>query len=84
MKYKVHLFPVVRVTVEVEADSQQEAIEKAEYGEDFHLRFDRSADQEWAEEVAYYEVDEVGDEEYSNSHWYKWHRGELVLDEEHA
>ncbi len=78
MKYNVHLFPIVRVKVHgVEADSQEEAIKKAEDSTDFNDLFNKAPDIEYAEEVAYYLVDEVGDEEYERT---GWHDGAFTSD----
>lgn len=71
MKYDVHLFPIVRVKVHgVEAGSQEEAIKKAEESTDFDDLFNKAPDIEYAEEVAYYLIDEVGDEEYERTRWH--------------
>ena len=78
MKYDVHLFPIVRVKVHgVEAGSQEEAIKKAEESTDFDNLFNKAPDIEYAEEVAYYLVDEVGDEEYERT---RWHDGAFTSD----
>lgn len=70
MKYRVHLYAVVRVPVDdIEADSQLEAVEKAENGVNLHHELDHYGN-EWAEEIVYAMVDEEGDEEYDNSRWY--------------
>jgi hypothetical protein len=78
VKYDVHLFPIVRVKVHgVEAGSQEEAIKKAEESTDFDNLFNKAPDIEYAEEVAYYLVDEVGDEEYERT---RWHDGAFTSD----
>ena len=79
MKHNVHIFTVVRVTVEdVEASSQQEAVEAAIDRVNFREIFDRKLPPglgvpytEWAEEDSYYLVDEVHDDQYVNSKWWK-------------
>jgi len=66
-KYSVTMYAVCRTTVEVEADSQEEAALKAEKDNDlFEL--------EWvyAEELEDALVDEEGDEEYERSTWYTY------------
>ena len=66
--YRVHLYAVVRVPVEIcEASSQLEAIQKAESQTNLHTAF-RSG--EYAEDVVSVLVDEVGDEEYLKSTTY--------------
>jgi len=71
-RYDVHIYPVVRVKVSgVEAESQVEAIRKAEEMTDFHRLFDREANGiEYAEDIDCFLADEDGDEEYLNSRWY--------------
>ena len=82
MKYNVYLYPTVVLKVEgIEAESQEEACRKAEEQTDLHAILDRTnktlpgglqpGEFEWAEELREFHVDEVGDEEYLNSHWYK-------------
>lgn len=68
----VHVYSVVRTPVQVRnAPDQALAIEAALGLIDWHQQFDReSPGQEWAEEHAYFLVDEAGDEEYVNSQWY--------------
>jgi hypothetical protein len=61
----------------VEAGSQEEAIRKAEESTDFDDLFNKAPDIEYAEEVAYYLVDEVGDEEYERT---GWHDGAFTSD----
>ena len=69
-KYRVHIFAVVRIPVEVEAESQIEAIEKAEDDTDLNSLLNRG-DVEYADEITEYLVDEVEDKEYLRSTWYK-------------
>lgn len=79
MDYEVHIFTVVRVTVcDVEADSQQQAVRSAIDRVDLNKIFDAKLPPdsgaqytEWAEEDAYYLVDEVHDDDYANSRWWK-------------
>ena len=73
MKYNVHIFTVVRVKVtDVEAESQAEAMKKAEEQIDFNAMFKdiTNVETEWGEEHSHVLVDEVNDEEYENSKWY--------------
>ena len=50
MKYNVHLFPIMRVTMRnIEANSQEEAIEKAEQGFDGSALARGHGDVEYAE-----------------------------------
>ncbi len=82
-KYKVHLFAVVRVPVEVEAESQTEAIKKAEEETDLHALFDYwnpggiGQERQYAEEITEYLVDEQGDQDHSNTRCYEYEGGEL-------
>lgn len=70
MKYRVHLYRVVRVDYEIDADSQLEAIDKADRNFDpFDLR--RGED---AEECVGYLVDEVGDNAFDNTILYSANR----------
>ena len=81
MKYNAHLYALVRIKVtDIEADSQLEAIEKAEpiAGEFAHKHlsgdvrlFDQVENFEFVEEFAYALVDEQGDESYENSGFYE-------------
>lgn len=84
-KYNVHAFAVVRVKLEnIEADDQRGAIKKVmdcKTGVDFQKIFDTAIyyfenDVEFAEEVAYFLVDEVGDENYTKS---QWHNGDFQV-----
>ena len=86
-RYDVHFFTQVRVKVcGVEAPGHATAIKKAEREVDFHALFlnERpgygACDTEWAEPQTTdeYLVDEVGDEEYRQSRWYKWEGGKIV------
>lgn len=75
IKYRVHLFAVVRISVgDVEANSQIEAIDTAKQQTNFHTIFrgdwGHNVQTEWAEEISYYLVDEEGDEEYQKSEYY--------------
>ncbi|MDO9333427.1 MAG: hypothetical protein Q7T57_02755 [Dehalococcoidales bacterium] len=70
MKYTVHIFPIVRVAVKVEADSQEEAMKKAEEQTDFHALFGASGVAEYAEDIDCFHVDEENDPEYTKSTWY--------------
>ena len=84
--YDVHIFTQVQVKVcGVEASDHPEAIKKAEQQVDFHALFlnERpgygACETEWAETLSdEYLVDEVGDEEYRQSRWYKWADGKIV------
>ena len=72
VKYKVHIYAVVRVPVEVEADSQLEAIKKADQI-DLHEIIDhniRYTEVEFAEEITGFLVDEIGDEKYEKTKYY--------------
>ena len=77
-KYHIHLYPIVRVLVrDVEAESQVEAIKKAERMVDQYqlfrqVRFDPPvADVEFAEDTDGFLVDEDGDTKYEKSTWYE-------------
>ncbi len=81
--YHVHIYAVVRVKVpNVQAASQEEAIRNADV--DLYCLFDNHATgdeivTEYAEEQAYYLVDEAGDEKHERS---RWHDGEFhVVDD---
>lgn len=74
MKHHVTIYAVVRVKVpDVEADSHQEAMRKAEASVDLHHLFESEQPTNWVEYTAYAEqihswlVDEEGDEEYERS-----------------
>lgn len=80
MKYNVHCYVVVRVCVQdVEAESQQDAIKKADehLGPQLEGLFDDPCPRdpklksiEYAEDGAGYLVDEQGDENYHNTQFY--------------
>lgn len=72
MEYKVHLYPTVRVTIEVQASSHEEAIKFAlqKFGRNpaEHLVYD-----EWDEgPIPEVLVDEAGDEVYLRSCLYRF------------
>lgn len=84
-KYNVHLYAIVRIkAVDIEAESQTEAINKASEhihkvgGDDLRyllgylppnpLRGIESV--EYAEEIDGFLVDEVGDKDFAKSQWY--------------
>jgi hypothetical protein len=75
-KYHVHLYPVVCVTVrDVDADSQVEAIKKAEELVDLDKLFaglggPYVASMQYADKIDGFLVDEEGDTEYQKSTWY--------------
>lgn len=70
MRYTVHMFPVVRITVkDIEASSQEEAIQKAEASRDLYQEF-AGTNGEYAEENSHYLVDEKNDPEYARSRFY--------------
>ena len=69
MKYKVWASPIVRVAIEVEANSHREAMEKVDAETDFHALLDRDG-VEWAEALDGFHVDEENDPEYERSCWY--------------
>jgi len=72
MKYRIHIYAVVRVPVEAEADSQLEAIKKADQV-DLHEIIDhniRCTEVEFTEEITGFLVDEIGDEKYEKSKYY--------------
>lgn len=69
-QFNVHIFAVVRVMVPgVDAVSQREAISKTLASTDLHAQF-IDTDCEYAEELAYFAVDVVGDDEFSQTRWY--------------
>ena len=77
-EYHVHLYPIVRVLVrDVEAESQVEAIKKAEKLVNLtrlfdHVRFDPPvAYVEFADDTDGFLVDEEGDVEHERSTWYE-------------
>lgn len=75
MKYTVHIYLIVRVKVAgIEADSQEEAMKKAEAKVDFHTIFDSMNETiEYAEDIDGFHVDEEDDPEYTRSRWYDKH-----------
>ena len=75
MKFTVHIYPIVRVTCEdIEAESQQKAIQIAEKAIDFHyLLDDANENVEYAEDIDGFCVDEENDIEYENTVWYDKH-----------
>lgn len=92
MRYHVHLYVQVRVkTIAIDADSQTDAIEKAEkltegrsrffsFGASPVLEAEGIEHIEDADETVEYLVDEVGDEEFNESRRWRWHhqKGEYV------
>ena len=71
MKYNVHIFAVVRISVpSVEADSQEDACRKAVANTNLYDAV-KWADTEYAEDVIEYSVDVEGDMEYQHSRWHK-------------
>jgi len=72
MKYDVHIYATVRVKVcGVEADSQAEAIKKAEAQTDLYDTLGEPGHgTEYAEEITGFLVDEDGDTEYHNTRYY--------------
>ena len=85
MKYDVHIFANARIKVpDIEADSQEQAIRKAETEVDVErfLSFDRNGYScEWDDEISGYLVDEQGDKEYRNTHVYRQEEGEIIRDD---
>jgi len=78
--FRVHVYPIYRVSVEVEAASEGDAVETAEDSVRFSDARDVPAPRnrealEWAEEVAWYEVVEEGHEGEPG----KWIRDSLGL-----
>ena len=70
--YTVRIFAIVRVNIfNVEAVNHLQAIEKAEEMVDLDALLTRGTSQEFAEDIDCYCVDEVGDEEFTNTHWYE-------------
>lgn len=69
MKYNVHIYPIVHIKVEgIEADSQEEAVKKAQDIVDLnHTNF---GDATYAEDIDGFFVDEEGDPEYIKSRFY--------------
>jgi len=71
MKYKVHIYAVIRLPLEVEAESQEEAINKTDEF-DLHHMIDNERF-EYAEDIDCFLVDEVGAADYTNSQWFDKH-----------
>jgi len=71
-KHNVHIYAIVRVKVcDIEAESHADAIQKAEVLVDLNALFNKGADQEFADDIDCFLVDEIGDEDYGNSRWYE-------------
>lgn len=75
MKHDVHILAVVRVKrTGIEADSQVEAIKKAEEMTDLNELFNRGGDgdlsTEYADDIDSFHVDEENDPEFERSTWY--------------
>ena len=68
-KYRVHIYAVVRIPVDVEAESQIKAIKKAEANTHLHTKLTND-EVKYAEEISGFLVDEIGDEEHINSRHY--------------
>lgn len=84
-KFDVNIYTEVRVKVcGIDASSHLDAIQKAEQEVDLHGLFLNNSpgygasETEWAEFTNEYVVDEVDDEKYRHSTWYKWKDGEIV------
>ena len=75
MKYTVHIYPIVRVTVlDVEAENQTDAIDIAEKSIDLHSLLDnRDGSIEYSEDIDCFHVDQENDPEYLESTWYDKH-----------
>jgi hypothetical protein len=70
--HNVHIYAIVRVKVSnVEAENHAEAIKKAEDMIDLNGLFNRGSDQEFADDIDCFLVDDVGDEEFNHSRWYQ-------------
>ncbi len=78
MKYRVHIYTVVRVPVDVEAESQKAAMEKATEETQFNDVLDHEG-VEFADEIVGYMVDEEGDEEYQRTTTYNGDMEEAPL-----
>ena len=71
MKYDVHIYATVRVKVcGVEANSQKEAIAKAEEQTDLYETIGNCPGADYAEEITGFLVDQEGDEEYRHTRSY--------------
>jgi len=67
MKYDVWIYPIVRFKVAgVEAESQEEAMKKADAQTDYHALLDRNGI-EYAEDIDSFHVDEEDDPIYEKS-----------------
>jgi DNA-directed RNA polymerase subunit RPC12/RpoP len=78
MTYDVHIFAEVRVKIpSIEADSQTEAIRKAEELADLYQLFDKespaahASHTAWNEEIHGFLVDQADDPEHEQSNFYK-------------
>lgn len=77
-RYDVHLYPVVRVKVPgIEANSHGEAVKRARNRVDLDRLLSLAIhdgihvlDIEYAEDLAYYLIDEVGDANHARTTWY--------------
>ena len=81
MKYRVHQFVMVRVPVEIEADSVLDAVKKADL--QFDPRYAREG--ECTDEFGGYQVDplrEDGEVDYENAIFCEWDKGELLANGE--
>ncbi len=76
-KYRVHVFPIVRVSVEVEAEDREKAAKKAVEETDFErLLHDEFAD-DFDDAVLVDPLDEDGEIDYEHSAWLNpWEKGE--------
>jgi hypothetical protein len=71
MKYDVHIYATVRVKVcGVEANSQAEAMKKAEEQTDLYETIGNCPGTDYAEEITGFLVDEAGDTEYHKTRYY--------------
>ena len=76
MLYDVHLYPVVRITLKgIEAESQMDAIRRAEASVDLYQAV---CEAEYAEDVTAYLVDEHGDRDYARTRCYKCKGDDIV------
>jgi hypothetical protein len=72
VKYTVRIFPIVRVTFPgIEANSQEEAMKKAEEQADFDNFFSHGG--EYADDIDGFLVDEESDPNHYRSRWYDKH-----------
>ena len=67
MKYPVHIYAVCRRDIAVEAQSQEEAVSKANEM-DMTALFSRNPAVEYADEVSDFLVDQPDDKDYRESH----------------